>query len=302
MRRFKNKNSRRRGIAIELAISLLLIMTAMSSIILTTTMIQVKKQAQSVNDLSTLIDEIEKTEYDQIGTYFKRLINGELTNINNETELPITLEETQDYKNKKKEELEKKLNGYFNQYKIKKLSFGVTVEMNIVEHEATSTETLTENKLIIKTIQNFSYTIKYKLIVEKGPEETKTAVFETQHQISFSREATTIEEKETKDQDVFNTIYYTFVDESGTILLEINQDYYITFGYPEDVEFKDVSVVNSEDNNNYIFILNEGIDILFKLNENEESKEVGLLLIYKLNTEEQIKEITINVTIKKEHV
>ena len=55
MRRFKNKNSRRRGIAIELAISLLLIMTAMTTIILTTTMIQVNKQAQSFNDLKEII-------------------------------------------------------------------------------------------------------------------------------------------------------------------------------------------------------------------------------------------------------
>ena len=50
MKYLKDKNSRRRGVAIELAIGMLLIMVAMSTIIVTTTMIQIEKQKNSVNN------------------------------------------------------------------------------------------------------------------------------------------------------------------------------------------------------------------------------------------------------------
>lgn len=88
MKYLKDKNSRRRGVAIELAIGMLLIMVAMSTIIVTTTMIQIEKQKNSVNNLDNLITDIEKIEYDQIGIYFEELVNDEtITLISNDSPL-----------------------------------------------------------------------------------------------------------------------------------------------------------------------------------------------------------------------
>ena len=90
MKYLKDKNSRRRGVAIELAIGMLLIMVAMSTIIVTTTMIQIEKQKNSVNNLDNLITDIERIEYDQIGIYFEQLVNEETkTLISNDSDSPL---------------------------------------------------------------------------------------------------------------------------------------------------------------------------------------------------------------------
>lgn len=90
MKYLKDKNSRRRGVAIELAIGMLLIMVAMSTIIVTTTMIQIEKQKNSVNNLDNLITDIERMEYDQIGIYFEELVNEETnTLISNDSDSPL---------------------------------------------------------------------------------------------------------------------------------------------------------------------------------------------------------------------
>ena len=90
MKYLKDKNSRRRGVAIELAIGMLLIMVAMSTIIVTTTMIQIEKQKNSVNNLDNLITDIERIEYDQIGIYFEELVNEETkTLISNDSDSPL---------------------------------------------------------------------------------------------------------------------------------------------------------------------------------------------------------------------
>ena len=81
MKYLKDKNSRRRGVAIELAIGMLLIMVAMSTIIVTTTMIQIEKQKNSVNNLDNLITDIERMEYDQIGLYFEKIVYEEGCNL-----------------------------------------------------------------------------------------------------------------------------------------------------------------------------------------------------------------------------
>ena len=90
MKYLKDKNSRRRGVAIELAIGMLLIMVAMSTIIVTTTMIRIEKQKNSVNNLDNLITDIERIEYDQIGIYFEQLVNDEtITLISNDSDSPL---------------------------------------------------------------------------------------------------------------------------------------------------------------------------------------------------------------------
>ena len=86
MKYLKDKNSRRRGVAIELAIGMLLIMVAMSTIIVVTTMIQIEKQKNSVNNLDDLFSEIEIMEYDQIGSYFKELVVEEVANLQSNSE------------------------------------------------------------------------------------------------------------------------------------------------------------------------------------------------------------------------
>ena len=75
MKYLKDKKSRRRGIAIELAVMLMLVMVASSTIIITTTMIQVNKQKESFSDLTELVNDIEKIEYDQIGKAFEEEIS-----------------------------------------------------------------------------------------------------------------------------------------------------------------------------------------------------------------------------------
>ena len=54
MKYLQNKKARRRGVAIELAVMLMLVMTAMSTIIVSTTMIHINKQKNSQSDLTEL--------------------------------------------------------------------------------------------------------------------------------------------------------------------------------------------------------------------------------------------------------
>lgn len=303
MRRFKNKNSRRRGIAIELAISLLLIMTAMTTIILTTTMIQVNKQAQSFNDLKEIITEIEKIEYDQIGTYFKQFIQEEFTNIQNETELPTTEAEIHYYKIEKEKELKKELEKYFELYNGKELSFTVSVDAEVIQYDPTSHELGNNNQIIKTTIQKYNYTITYKLNVFKS----SVKVFETQNQVTFERIKKIEETKTFKNQDIFNTTYYTYTGDiegathSDNIELTIQNDFYILFDYPENVESVEISVINPEDNNVYVSLNSEVKSASFKLVGDVETKDVEILLKYKLDTEDIEKEITIKVTIDKNY-
>ena len=81
MKYLKDKNSRRRGVAIELAVGMLLIMMAMSTIIVVTTMIQIEKQKNSVIDLNNLITDIERIEYNQVGLYFESIVYDEILSL-----------------------------------------------------------------------------------------------------------------------------------------------------------------------------------------------------------------------------
>ena len=87
MKYLKDKNSRRRGVAIELAIGMLLIMVAMSTIIVVTTMIQIEKQKNSVNNLDNLFTEIERMEYDQVGLYFEEIVYNEIIELSSNVEV-----------------------------------------------------------------------------------------------------------------------------------------------------------------------------------------------------------------------
>lgn len=66
MKYLNTKHSRRKGVAIELAIMLLLVMVAMGIMLVSTTMIQINKQKESFNDLKEITQEIEKMEQDQL--------------------------------------------------------------------------------------------------------------------------------------------------------------------------------------------------------------------------------------------
>jgi len=80
MKYLQNKKARRRGVAIELAVMLMLVMTAMSTIIVSTTMIHINKQKNSQSDLTELKEEIKKMEYDQIGQAFQAMVKDGIGN------------------------------------------------------------------------------------------------------------------------------------------------------------------------------------------------------------------------------
>ena len=145
MKYLRTKHSRRRGVAIELAMMLLLVMTAMSIMLVSTTMIQINKQKESTSDLTEIVDEIKKMEYDNVGKYFKQLL---VQNINTTNENDIV---TVDYITTK---INEKYSTYFNE---RNLSFLVEVtDQGQTEEPFTNDDVITEQS-VVQTEEEITY-------------------------------------------------------------------------------------------------------------------------------------------------
>lgn len=87
MKYLKSKNARRRGIAMEMAITVLLVLAAMSTITVVTTMIHVNKYDSIHNNFET-----QKIKYDleTVGGYYfnqvSNFVNREKTEVENDIE------------------------------------------------------------------------------------------------------------------------------------------------------------------------------------------------------------------------
>ena len=128
MKYLNTKHSRRKGVAIELAIMLLLVMVAMGIMLVSTTMIQINKQKQSFDDLKEITQEIEKIEFDQVGKYFKQLL---VQNINQTDEENIPSEEYLQ---------EKLLDKYFDYFESKNLFFVIETSRNVTYEDFTEAD------------------------------------------------------------------------------------------------------------------------------------------------------------------
>lgn len=262
MKYLKNKKDRRRGAAIELAVSLLLIMTAMSTILIATTMIQLNKQKQSVNDLNDVVSEYEKIEYDQIGIYFEQLVKKEVEEINNDNEdLPIYVNEN--YISNKETFLEDRLNAKFKYFiKDKGFDFVVRIQMKITQIDSKD-DMKNENMNIIQThIENYNYEIVYTLFIRKYSKIS----FESEYKVNFKRTITQVSTQETIKE--YLDKYYWYEDFSSTnenleeltylFFVQDGCEFYVynSLGNPVDIkiygENENINSVRLDNGNGYI--------------------------------------------------
>ena len=175
MKYLKDKKSRRRGIAIELAVMLMLVMVASSTIIITTTMIQVNKQKESFSDLTELVNDIEKIEYDQIGNSFKTIIEEEISQIKNLTrQLPtnVGLDGTSiaTFDGQTKTNITSKMDGKFKGLKSERnLNFSMNVITEILSSEPSEQEIIKDDEEFYETKDIVLYKYKMTFSLEVNP-------------------------------------------------------------------------------------------------------------------------------------
>ena len=75
MKYLKDKNTRRRGVAMEMAIMVLLVLTLLSTITVSTATILINKQSSAQKEFT---DKIERYKYDSIGEQFLKLLSSKL--------------------------------------------------------------------------------------------------------------------------------------------------------------------------------------------------------------------------------
>lgn len=189
MKYLKDKNSRRRGVAIELAVGMLLIMVAMSTIIVATTMIQIEKQKNSVNNLDNLFTEIEMMEYDQIGIYFQELVGEEVSSLQSDSgENPLNnlsyvdLTSSKENRNDENHEYNKALKDFKDKIitrlnenlnkkfailvKERNLVFNVSIDHAITQKTTKEQKFLKEEEKEIELTYEFEYDLTFSLTVE----------------------------------------------------------------------------------------------------------------------------------------
>ena len=168
MKYLKDKKSRRRGIAIELAVMLMLVMVASSTIIITTTMIQVNKQKESFSDLTELVNDIEKIEYDQIG---KAFINTVCVEIESTHKYDLTEENILTEESNIKSLLDLK---YYSLKSQREIIFNVDITMPVEEvHEIVDPEdVIDDNSSPMPMIESYQEGPDYVIIDSDQNDET----------------------------------------------------------------------------------------------------------------------------------
>lgn len=303
MKYLKDKNSRRRGVAIELAIGMLLIMVAISTIIVTTTMIQIEKQKNSVNDLKDLITDIEKMEYDQVGLYFEELVQDEISIINSEptvnttrktlfhlshlylTEdsgsIEITENEVEAFQKEIIDSIGSKLNEKFATLVIdRNINFEVTIEytdpivLQNVENEDRKFLLQREENGDVVTITKtmvFAYNISFSLAIYIDIEETSYNVFSVENNIILNSTASlmTTYLKQFELVPIDKEITYTF-NQENIVELYLKEGHYISFKGKEGIKLEQLSTSDDDSIVNHFTIqqVNSQEDINNQTDEN----------------------------------
>lgn len=288
MKYLKTKNSRRRGAAIELAIGLLLIMTAMSTIIVATTMIQLNKQKQSIHDLNNVISEYEKMEYDQIGRYFESLIENEYNSIVDLTELPMENNLVPGYEDELKSNLEANLSTKYSRFMTEKdLTFVVEVNLEFTPSAPISLPKIKENDTIITiSKKTYDYVITFLLTIKKG-NTYKVDVFNSKYTITCQKEETTTLLQHTKEIEKYMYRYFWLSDLSDTLdiddyLFGMKCDNNFLFEINSDLSYEFFIEVLQDPNEevSYSMSINDSIVNIY-FNETSEDKEYIIKLSYK---------------------
>lgn len=237
MKYLNNKNSRRRGIAMELAIMLLLVMAAVSTLLITTTMIHINKQKDSFSEIDKITEKIEKLEYDHIGKYFEKIVNEHFLSIGKEPEegevlyfpLPSPIgEETQysEFTTPIKGELQGKLAEKYSSFIVTR---NVTLEVNITLEISNPTDL----EPIINRVNNieteidgieYVYTIGYSLDIIKEEETVFSIKYIAKSIQQYLTEVKyTISEIQKEEKSIK---FYTLTN-NDTIEIKIKNNHYL---------------------------------------------------------------------------
>lgn len=311
MKYLKDKNSRRRGVAIELAIGMLLIMVAMSTIIVVTTMIQIEKQKNSVNNLDNLFSEIEIMEYDQVGLYFEEIVSEKVeelqTNdkeglINELGYVYLTEEEPSDEDIKRPSQikleeisdeislsLEEKLNEKFKTLvEDRELVLDVVFDLKEKYESDLSDDTKYDHpdKYILEKIKDYKYVFTFSLFVNKKISDDETYnLFVVENEAEFKQTITITSTflKQFKDEPIEEKV--TYVIEDNLVSIELKEGYYLSFSGIEGIENIIITTSENDDNLSYFTVQQENkeqqVDSRISANAGSLDKSVTITLNYK---------------------
>ena len=239
MKYLNTKHSRRKGVAIELAIMLLLVMVAMGIMLVSTTMIQINKQKESFNDLKEITQEIEKMEKDQLN----RLILDNIKNFEIKNEILEEENQIVDIISKIKTQISQDLGSVLD---IKNYEINVTKNektrtlLEVDEIEFPEEPTVLDHIEISKTY-NIIYTDENN--VEVPLEDTQKHYYNIQTETKIENEKVEYRKNKTEIYDIVDE--YTF-----TILEVKNSEKYIVYSFSvslKSVETKIVSTIKTCD-------------------------------------------------------
>lgn len=311
MKYLKDKNSRRRGVAIELAVGMLLIMVAMSTIIVATTMIQIEKQKNSVNNLDNLFTEIEMMEYDQIGIYFEEIVSEKVEELQTNDEeglinelgyVYLTEEEPSDENIKRPSQikleeisdeislsLEEKLNEKFKTLiKDRELVLDVVFDLKRKYEKDLSDGTKYDHpdKYILERTKDYKYVFTFSLFVNKKMSDGKTYnVFVVENEAEFNQTITIKSTflKQFKDEPIEKKV--TYVIEDNLVSIELKEGYYLSFSGIEGIENIIISTTENDANLSYFTVQQENkenqVDSRISANADSLGQSVTITLNYK---------------------
>lgn len=304
MKYLKDKNSRRRGVAIELAVSMLLIMVAMSTIIVATTMIQIEKQKSSVNDLKSLYTEIEKIEYDQVGLYFEKVVLDEVcsleTNLESNylNELSYCLIINENYDNKSTDikatvetKLKEKLDIKFEELKTtRKLEFKISfnIEEIIKSDPVQTNKTETEEIVTIINTINLNYKITYSLEIIKTKEE-QVKVLSVKNKTNLNQLVTITSKYQKQYQLVLIDEIINYEVENNTVEVELKEGAYLSFIENNNIKSISISTADDESIVSYFALQQQNIeeqrDCRITAKEGSIGKSINIILQYEKKIE-----------------
>lgn len=226
MKYLNNKNSRRRGIAMELAIMLLLVMAAVSTLLITTTMIHINKQKDSFSEIDKITEKIEKLEYDHIGKYFEKIVKEHVEGLNYPTLQFDVNNNYSTYEAKVKAEFETKIK---DKYPVLVPRFSVSFRIESFESKSLEdVVTTTETKRTVISGKEYIYTVTYLLNIDKTD---GSDAFNVEYVANFKQHHLNTKVYNLEKKDIINTDYYILKSNStnSDININLNPGYYIKF-------------------------------------------------------------------------
>lgn len=282
MKYLNNKNSRRRGIAMELAIMLLLVMAAVSTLLITTTMIHINKQKDSFSEIDKITEKIEKLEYDHIGKYFEKIVKEHVEGLNYPTLQFDVNNNYSTYEEIVKSEFETKIE---DKYPVLVPRFSVSFKIESFESKSLEdVVTTTETKKTVISGKEYIYTVTYLLNIKKTD---GSDAFNVEYVANFKQHHlnTKVFNLEKKIKDIINTDYYILESNSpnSKININLNPGYYIKFD-----NSLDFSKFEYSKNDNFIVNIDDKTITVKKDNIDYNNKKDELAITYNHDAETKV--------------